>query len=127
MKKSERGQVLVTLIVFVAVMTAVTVMAVNLMITNSQSVTKLEQGVNLLQATESGVELALLKLLRDPVNYTGETFTIDDASVTVSITGGVTKTLVSTGVLGSFTKKVEVLLSDPVNDIMVITSWKETY
>lgn len=127
MTKSNQGQVLVILIVFMAIMSAVTVMAVNLMITNSSSARKLEQGVNLLQIAESGVELSLIKLLRDPLNYTGETFTIDGASVTVNITGGVTKTLVSTGVLDGFTRKVEVLLSDPIDDTMVITSWKEIY
>lgn len=126
-KASNKGQVLVILIVFMAIMSAVTVMAVNLMITNSSSARKFEQGVNLLQIAESGVELSLIKLLRDPLNYTGETFTIDGASVTVNITGGVTKTLVSTGVLDGFTRKVEVLLSDPIDDTMVITSWKEIY
>lgn len=125
--KNQKGQVLVMLVVFISIMTAVTAMAVSLMITNSSGAGKFEQSVNLLQKSESGVEIALLKLLRDPVNYTGETFTIDDVSVTVNVSGGVTKTVLSTAVLGDLTKKVELIVNDPIDDILTVTSWKEVY
>lgn len=125
--KNQKGQVLVILIVFVAIMTAVVAMAVSLMITNSSGVGKFETGVNLLEKAESGAEFALLKLLRDPVNYAGETFTIDDVSVTVNISGGVTKTVLSTAVLGDFTKKVELIVNDPIDDVLTVSSWKEDY
>lgn len=125
--QNQKGQVLVMLVVFISIMTAVTAMAINLMITNSSSVVKFEAGVNLLEKAESGAELALLKLLRNPINYTGETFTIDDVSVTVSVSGGDTKTVISTAILGDYTKKVQLVINSPLNDSMTITSWNEVY
>jgi len=125
--KNNKGQVLVMLVVFVSIMTAVTTMAVLLMIANSSSASKFELGMTTLEAAESGAEVALLKLLRDPVNYTGEIFTLDGISVTVNVSGETTKTVVSTAVLGDFTKKVQLVINDPANDVMTITSWKEIY
>lgn len=126
-KNSNKGQVLVMLVVFISIMTAVTVMAVNLMITNSSSASKFELGSIVQGAAESGAEIALLKLLRNTTNYTGETFTIDDVSVTVNVSGETLKTVVSTATLGDITKKTEVLVNDPVSDVMTVTSWKEVY
>lgn len=124
---NNKGQVLVMLVVFVSIMTAVITMAVSLMIANSASANKFELGVVSVEAAESGAEVALLKLLRDPVNYTGETFTLDGISVTVNVSGVTTKTIVSTAVLDGITKKVQLIINDPVSDAMTITSWKETY
>jgi len=125
--QNQKGQVLVMLVVFISIMTAVTAMAINLMVTNSSSVVKFEVGVNLLEKAESGAELALLKLLRNPINYTGETFTIDDVSVTVSVSGGDTKTVISTAVLGDNTKKVQLIIDSPLNDSMTVVAWNEVY
>ncbi len=125
--KNNKGQVLVMLVVFVSIMTAVTAMAVSLIISNSTSANKFELGFASVEAAESGAEIALLKLLRDPTNYTGETFTLDDISVTVNVSGGTTKTVVSTAVLGTITKKVQLVIEDPINDVMSVTSWKEIY
>lgn len=121
----NKGQVLVMLVVFVSIMIAVTMMAVSLMIENSRSVNKFELGVVSVEAAESGAEIALLKLLRDPVNYTGETFTLEAISVTVNVSGAITKTIISTAVLDDITKKVQLIINDPANGVMTITSWKE--
>lgn len=126
-KSSQKGQVLVMLIVFVSIMTTVTAMAVSLMITNSSNAAKFENSVDLLQKAESGGELALLKLLRDPINYTGESFTIDDVSVTVNVTGNGTKTIESTSIFSDYTKKVEIVVNYPLDGSMTLVSWREVY
>jgi len=126
-QENNKGQVLIMLVVFISIMTVVTAMAVNLMIANSSSAGKFETSVNLIQKAESGVEIALLKLLRDPTNYVGETFTIDDVSVTVILSGENTKTITSSAVLGDYTKKIQLVVENPLNSAMTITSWKEIY
>lgn len=125
--KNKRGQVLVMLVVFVSIMTAITAMAVNLVINTSSSASKFENSVSLLQAAESGAERALINLLRDPNNYFGETFTINDASVTVSITGSSTKTLVSTAEWGNVSKAVQLIIDNPTDSPMTVTSWTTQY
>ncbi|MBI2405013.1 hypothetical protein HYV22_02435 [Candidatus Gottesmanbacteria bacterium] len=72
-----------------------------------------------------GAENALLRLLRMPT-YTGETLTIATGSVTVGVTGGDTKTIVSRGTIGNVTRTVQVIVSF-VNGIWTIASWKEVF
>ncbi len=126
-KINNKGQVLVMLVVFISIMTAVTTMAVSLMINNNTSASKFEIGVITSDASESGAEIALLKLLRNPTGYTGETFTIDDVSVTVNVSGTSTKTVVSTAVLGDFTRKTQLTVSYPEDSTMTLVSWNEIY
>ena len=125
--KHKKGQVLVMLVVFISIMTAITAMAVNLVINTSSSASKFENSVVLLQAAESGAEIALIKLLRNPVSYNGETFTINDASVTVNITGSSTKTLISTAQWLTLTKSVQLVINEPVDSPMTVTSWTTIY
>ena len=126
-KKNRQGQVLVMLVVFISIMTVITAMAVNLVINTSSSASKFKNSVVLLQAAESGAEIALIKLLRNPVSYNGETFTINDASVTVNITGSSTKTLISTAQWLTLTKSVQLVINEPVDSPMTVTSWTTIY
>lgn len=126
MIKNNKGQTLVILLVFVALAITVALAAVAVIVSNTASASKFELGAVTAQAAESGTEVALIKLLRDP-NYTGESFTIDTASVTVNVVGGDTKTVTSTASMGDFIRKVQTIVNFSSDGKMTITSWKEAY
>ena len=67
---SEAGQTLVTLLVFVVIATSITAAATAIMINTSQAASQVEKSFITTGVAESGIENALLRLLRDP-NYTG--------------------------------------------------------
>jgi hypothetical protein len=122
---SERGQALIILLFFVLVSIMVTSSAVILAFVNSQSAAKVQTGSGALNVAESGAEEAVLRLLRDPINYNSETLSVNGgtAQITVS-TAGSTKTIVSTGTVNNFIRKIQVV-ADYTNNKLTVTSWKE--
>lgn len=96
--------------------------AVVMMISNSRSVQKVEGEELAIKVAETGAEVGLMNLLRDP-NYTGESITLPDGVVEVSVTGG---TVNVTGTSGDFVKKLVVTTSF-VNNVLSVVSWEEVY
>ena len=123
-KHNRSGQTLVTLLVFIVVATAITSTAVAVLINTTRSSSILGQSVTATQVADSGVENALLRLLRDP-NYTGETLTVGNGTATVTVTGTTTKTITSIGRIGTFQKTAVVVVA--YNDTISITSWNYSY
>jgi hypothetical protein len=122
----QKGQALVTLLVFTIVAITITSASVVIILTNSVGTSKLERGTNAYYSAESGAENALLRLLRDP-NYTGETLPVGDASVLISVANnGNTYTITSDATLGNFLRSVEVTASF-VSNILTVDSWKEVF
>ncbi len=121
----KKGQALIMLLVFIIIGITVTSAAVAIMIINSTSAQKAESGTVAFQIAESGIENALLRLLRDPT-YTGETnLPIGDGSSSISVIGSNPYTITATGVNGNFTRKLEAVVN--YNGIMNIISWREIY
>lgn len=125
MRHTSKGQALVVLLVFMVVSITITSAAVIMILVNSQATSKFEAGSSTAALTESGVEDALLRLLRNP-SYTGETLTIGGGSVTVEVSGGEAKTIRSQTTAGVFAREVEVKAMATGNALSV-TSWKEVY
>jgi len=123
MKKYQKGQSLVLLLIFVVMAIAITTAATIIIATNSIAVTNLSSGLETERMAESGAEKAITALLRDPT-YHGEVFNIDSGTVTVAVTGTTTFTIDSTAVNGNFTKKVEVV-ANYSNNVLTVASWKE--
>lgn len=123
----QSGNSLIMLLVFAIVATTVAAAAVAVMINISQGTSKVENRVLVNQVAESGMENALMRLLRNP-NYTGETnLPVGDGTVDISVTGGgTTKTVTSTGRINNYLQTIEVTVTY-TNSIMTVTSWKEKY
>ena len=117
----EGGQALITLIIFTVVATTVIAGAVMATIINSQATGMLAQSEESLKIAEAGAENAVLKLIRNP-NYSGETLNIGTNTATITVTGTSTKTIVSQGKEGDFTKKVQVI-GTFTGDVFNVTSW----
>jgi Tfp pilus assembly protein PilX len=123
MKKNQRGQALVVLLFYMIIAITLTSAAVAVSITNSIATMQEEEGNHALETAESGIDNALLRLLRNR-SFTGETFSVAGGSSATTVNGDLTKTIVSTGTVGNVSKIVQVTVSFN-NGIMQITSWQE--
>lgn len=119
----EKGQALITLLFFVLISLTITTGAIIIIIANSISVSKSQEGTLAYYVAESGVENALLRLLRDP-NYTGETLTIGTGTAVITVTGANPKTVVVVGQNGNFKRTVQAQMTYS-NGYYTFSSWKE--
>jgi flagellar basal body-associated protein FliL len=124
-KRGEKGQTLVTLLVFTIVAMTVASAAVAIMINVAQATNRIEGSIDASQVAESGIENALLRLLRDP-SYTGETLPVGDGSVVIEVTGTDPKIVTAIGTVNSYSKTVQATVTF-TNNIMQVTSWEEVY
>ena len=73
---------------------------------------------------ESGVENAMLRLLRNP-GYTGEAMNINGGNVTVQVTNnGTIFTITSVGKIGFFVHTIQAI-GTMTNNTLTLSSWKE--
>ena len=119
-----KGQVMITMLYIMVVGILVTTGAAFALISNTQAATTYEAGTLAQTVAESGLENALLRLIRDP-SYAGETFVItsgQSATVSVSTASGIVVT--SSGSAGNAVRQVQAEIH--YNDgILIIDSWKE--
>lgn len=122
--KNQNGQALITLLLYVMILAVVTTAAVLLFVLNIQSGVKLQESIRAYYVAESGAENALLRILRDPT-YTGESnLPVGDGLATIVVTPG-SQTIVNvTGTVGSFTRKVQVVVNYSGGSY-TISSWQE--
>ena len=123
---SQQGQALVVLLVFMVVAIMMTSMAVALVIINATAASKLEQSDMALKLSESGVENALLRLVRNP-SYSGtDTFIIGSGTVTATVSGTNPIIIMSQGMQNTFVRTTSVSASY-VNTVLTVNSWKEVF
>ncbi len=101
----QKGQALITLLFFVLISLTITSGAIIIIITNSLSASKSADAALAYYAAESGIENALLRLLRDP-NYAGEALSVGDATVAITVTGGNPKVIIATS-SGNFKRTIQ--------------------
>lgn len=119
----QKGQALITLLFFVLISLTITSGAIIIIIINSISASKSQEGNLAYYAAESGVENALLRLLRDP-NYTGETLTVGTSTVVITVTGANPKTVVAVGQNGNFKRRVSAQMNYN-SGYYTFLNWKE--
>ncbi len=124
-RKSEAGQTLVSLLVFSVVALAVTTTAISVTINTSQATQAVENRVYIQHAAQSGIENALLRMLRDPT-YGGESITIDDVTVVTNVVGSDPYTITATADNTRFSHTEEAVVTY-TNNIVTISSWASSY
>jgi hypothetical protein len=121
---SQAGQALVVLLFYMIIAITLSTTAVAVVLSNSLSVTRNEEGAHALEIAEAGAENALIRLMRT-TNYPGETLTVAGGNATVTVGGdNTTKIATSSGVVGDFTRTVQVTASI-INGVLTVTSWQE--
>lgn len=124
-KISQKGEALITIIIFVIIAITVISAGISIMIINVRSATDFQEGLQAYTVAESGMENALMELLRNPT-YAGETLVVGGGSAVITISGTTQKTLVSQGIVGNYRRKIQVVADDS-SGVLTISSWKEIY
>lgn len=124
MKNNQKGQALIMLLFFILIGVIITTVAMIIIASNSLAASSTEVGVETRQMADTGVENALLKILRG--NYAHQDIALPDGdvSVDITVTNGVPSRITSTATSGDYVKKVEVNVSY-VNNVLTVGSWKE--
>jgi hypothetical protein len=119
------GQTLVILLVFMAISITVVSASVILSVSSSQGSSSQEVSFSALDAAESGLENALVLLLRDSA-YSGGTLTVADGTATITVSGSGPFVITSVGQVGNFVRTVRADISI-TNGVMTINSWQEVF
>lgn len=119
----QKGQTLITLLFFMIVSVTITTAAVMVILVNALGTTIYQEGTTAYYAAESGIESALLRLLRDP-SFTGESFVLDDTTVTTTVSGNNPITITSVAATNNVIRKIQVQATY-TNTILNVLSWKE--
>lgn len=124
MYRKKSGQVLTSVVVFVAFGLSVIALSAVLMVINMQNTLKYTESGNCLNHAEAGVEEAVLRLLRDPT-YSGGTMLLEGVTTTVTVSGTDTdKSILAVATYNGFAKKVLATVS-LAGDKVSLLSWKE--
>ena len=126
LQNNQKGQALITLLFFVAISTIVTTAAVVILFDNSLNVLRFTEGTESYYGAESGIENALLRIIRNPL-YTGETmnFLGEEISIVVTNNSGI-YTITSTGKIGDSSRAIEAI-AEYQSGTLTVTSWNEIY
>lgn len=121
---NRRGQMLITLLVFIMVALSIAATSVSIIMTNAQSTQSTGQSMEAYYAAETGIENASLQLLRNP-DYTGETVYINErVSTVIDATHSAQYVVTATGRSGIFTRKIQAIL-DYTDNVLSVISWQE--
>lgn len=122
--KSKKGEVLIMLVMIITVLTIISTAAVALALSTTRDTTTFTLGEKALTIAESGVENAILNLLRDP-GYTGDSnLPIGPGNVTMIISGTSPYTVTSTGVVGNMVRRVQAQVGTVAGKLTVL-DWQE--
>lgn len=124
-KNNQKGQSIVALLIFMIMAITISTASVAIVINNALNAERLEEGFIAKEVADSGIENAVLLLLRNR-SYTGETLTVGTGSTVITVTGTNPQTVRSVATVGNFVRKVEAQISY-TNNVLSITSWKEVY
>lgn len=125
-KQKNKGQALITLLFFVAIGTIVTSAAIIILFDNSLNTVRFSEGTLSYYTAESGIEDALLRIIRNP-SYAGETLTLPEGEIVITVTNNLgIYTINSTSTVGDSIRKIEAI-ADYTNYVLTVTSWKEIY
>ncbi|OGG30545.1 hypothetical protein A3A63_02160 [Candidatus Gottesmanbacteria bacterium RIFCSPLOWO2_01_FULL_46_9] len=123
-RDKKDGQALVVLLFYMIIAITLSTTAVAVLLSNSLSVTRNEEGGHALEIAEAGAENALIRLMRT-TDYSGETLTVGGGNATVTVGGdSSTKIATSTGVVGDFSRTIQVTAGID-NGVLTVRSWEE--
>lgn len=126
----DRGQALITLLFFTIIGVTVSSAAIMMILVNSLSQSKQQQGETAYDVAQSGAENGLLRLLRDPT-YTGGSLLVGNGTATITVSGSGTVSdpydIISKGsTTTGFLREIEVQATYQ-NNLLTVTSRKEIY
>lgn len=125
------GQALITLLFFMIIGVTVSAASVGLIMINSESGSRQQQGEIAYSVAQSGIENALIRVLRTPPPaYTGETLQVGSGQATITVTGSGTAidpfVILSKGQVGNFLRQIQVKATYQ-NNVLQVVSQQEVF
>lgn len=117
---NQKGQALVTMLFFMVIGLTITSAATIILFVNAAAGSTTEQGETAYEAAESGIENALLRLVRDP-SYSGETMAVGPGYVVIQAANGLAT---ASATVNNSVRKIQVQTVYN-NNILTVSSWKE--
>lgn len=121
----QAGSALIPLLVFMTVAIMVTTTAGALVLVTSQNTATQAQSVQAQLVAQSGMENALLQLIRDP-SYTGEVLAVGSGTASITVTGPSPYQITSIGQSGQFQRTIEAEATYS-NGQLTVTSWNQQW
>lgn len=121
--KSMSGQALTSVLILLTVGMSVISVSSGLINSSLQTTSKLFESNQAYLIAESGVEVALLQILRTP-DYNGEVISFEIGTANITVTSTSPFTFVSKGILNNSQRSIQVIINYQ-NGIMTVQSWKE--
>jgi hypothetical protein len=126
-KHKQQALALITVLIFGALAMIVIIFGVTLMVVQTDSARQFLAAQKTLAIAESGMENALIRLLRDP-NYSGEILTFPNGTATIIVTNDATsKTVTVTADSGNFLDSIRTIQAVVVEQSgqSIVESWRE--
>lgn len=121
--KSMSGQALTSVLILLTVGMSVISVSSGLINSSLLTTSKLFESNQAYLIAESGVEVALLQILRTP-DYNGEVISFEIGTANITVTSTSPFTFVSKGILNNSQRSIQVIINYQ-NGIMTVQSWKE--
>lgn len=121
--KSMSGQALTSVLILLTVGMSVISVFSGLINSSLLTTSKLFESNQAYLIAESGVEVALLQILRTP-DYNGEVISFEIGTANITVTSTSPFTFVSKGILNNSQRSIQVIINYQ-NGIMTVQSWKE--
>ncbi len=119
-ENTNHGQALLVLLFFAIIGITIISAAAIMLYANTSSLTTSQEGSYAYYIAQSGVQEALIRIIRNP-NYSGGTLSVGSGTATIQVVGGV---ITSTGSINNVVRKIQVqTFTDQYGTS--ITSWKE--
>ena len=121
----KRGQTLVIFLVYIVIAMTVISVAVAILVTNTIGSSHAEQSRMAYVIAESGMENALIRLLRNPA-YPGEILPVGSGQSTITLAGTDPIVVTSEGSQGDFSRRIQVSVRF-VQGVMQVETWRESF
>jgi len=121
--KTQTGQALVLVLVVAAIVLTVSTVAIGVAISSSYSTLRQQNDLLTFAVAESGAEESLIRLLRNP-NYSGGNLLVSGGNATITVGGGQSLIVNSTGEQNNHQKKIQ-LEFNRAQTVITVSKWGE--
>ncbi len=122
-QKHTEGQAMVMVMILAVVGISVVTASTAVTIASSQNASSFTKSEIAYSQAEAGIENAIISIIRDN-SYSGETLTLGEGTVVVTVSGDLTKTITAVSTYGAVVRTVEAT-GTITNTVFAVTSWGE--
>lgn len=122
----DKGQALIGVLAVIAISTVLVSSLMTNSLISANSSLKLRQSNQMINNTDSYMQNAIIRLIRDP-NYIGETLTLDNGRVIIEVTGNNPKSILvkSINTQNDILSRLTLQVNIDNYGVITVSGWKE--